>query len=87
MAVCTPSWHNAAMTTKTPKRPRDTNQHAKFVLDLATGENEEREPSPKQVNASRRSEKGGSARANSLSPAERSEIARLAAEARWKKSG
>ena len=30
-------WHIAAMA-KTPKRPRDVNQLAKMVVDIATGE-------------------------------------------------
>jgi hypothetical protein len=32
---------------KTPKRPRDTNQLAKFIVDLATGE--ETEPKPTET--------------------------------------
>lgn len=43
--------------TKTPKRPRDPNQLAKFVIEAATGEDEAIEDSPKQTQAS----KGGTA--------------------------
>lgn len=72
---------------KTPKRPRDPNQLAKFIVDLATGESEHRVPTPKEARASKGGAKGGPARAASLTPKQRSEIARVAAEARWKKDG
>jgi hypothetical protein len=68
------------------KRPRDPNQLAKFIVDLATGETFPKEASAKEVRARRGGEKGGPARAISLTPGQRSEIARIAAEARWKKS-
>jgi hypothetical protein len=69
-------------------RPRDPNQLAKLVFDIAIGEAEDtvseskRHPSPKRKGG----RKGGKARAKSLTPAERAEIARIAAQARWKKS-
>jgi hypothetical protein len=66
--------------TKTPKRPRDANQLAKFMIDAASGEVE----SPKQKASA---VKGGLTRAIKLTPKQRSEIARVAADARWKKSG
>lgn len=69
--------------TDRPKRPRDANQLAKFIVGLATGEAEE------EVKAEDRRKgglKGGAARAASLTPEQRSEIARAAAAARWKKS-
>lgn len=70
------------MTDK-PKRPRDANQLAKFIVDAATGEK------PKHVadtSGQRKGGKvGGEARAASLTPQQREEIARVAAEARWKK--
>jgi hypothetical protein len=74
--------------TKTPKRPRDLNQWAKRMVDLATGDIEEASPEQKEVSALARKGglKGGRARANSLTPEQRSEIARTAAAARWKKS-
>ena len=37
-----------AMTEKHPKRPRDLNQWAKRMVDIATGEVEDREPTPKE---------------------------------------
>jgi hypothetical protein len=70
------------------KRPRDPVELAKQVFDIAIGEAEDtvseskRHPSPKRKGGM----KGGKARAKSLTPAERSDIARIAAEARWKKS-
>jgi hypothetical protein len=68
--------------TKTPKRPRDPNQLAKAIVDLATGEAEDKKP---LESARKGGLKGGAARAKSLTPRERSEIASLAAQARWKK--
>ena len=67
--------------TDRPKRPRDANQLAKFIVDLATGEVADPAPAP-QAKGGRA---GGKQRAKVLTPAERSEIARTAAAARWKK--
>jgi len=68
------------MTDK-PKRPRDANQLAKFIVDLATGEDVKHEP---DTSGQRKGGlKGGKARADKLSPEERSEIAKKAANARW----
>lgn len=70
------------------KRPRDPAQLAKQVFDIAIGEAEDtvseskRHPSPKRKGGI----KGGKARAKSLTSAERADIARIAAQARWKKS-
>jgi hypothetical protein len=36
------------MNTRTPKRPRDLNQWAERMVDLATGEAIEREPTPEE---------------------------------------
>ena len=67
--------------TDRPKRPRDTNQLAKLIVDLATGVNVEHEP---DTSGQRKGGlKGGKARAEKLSPSERSEIAEKAARARW----
>ena len=71
------------MTAKTPKRPRDTNQLAKRIVDIATGEEPEEEINEARSKAGK---KGAKARARSLTPEERSEIASVAAAARWKKS-
>jgi ribosomal protein L10 len=69
---------------KTPKRPRDPNQLAKFIMDVATGERFD--DTPQKTSAAKLGGKGGKARAQSLTPAQRKEIAEIAAAARWKKS-
>ena len=64
---------------RTPTRPRDMSQLAKRIVDMTTGQVEEDEgPSSNAV-------KRGIARAEALTPEERSEIARKAARARWNK--
>ena len=75
---------------KNPKRPRDTNQLAKSIVDLTTGEAEDPDPykgkDPAAVELGRKGGlKGGKARAAKLSKKRRSEIAKKAAAARWKK--
>lgn len=74
------------MTAKAPKRPRDPNQLAKLMVEIATGEASDAEESAFTKRASKAGAKGGPARAASLTPEQRSEIARVAASARWKKS-
>ncbi|WP_324260378.1 hypothetical protein U4960_09345 [Altererythrobacter sp. H2] len=56
------------------------------MVDIATGEKAGEELTPTQERASKGGQKGGKARARALSPAERSEIASIAAQARWKKT-
>ena len=81
------------MPEKHPKRPRDPAQLAKLMIDIASGEVEDRDPTPEEqgkdpaaVSLGRRGGlKGGKARAESLSPKRRAQIAKQAAEARWKK--
>lgn len=73
---------------KRVKLPRDPNQRAKATLDLIMGEATP-EPIPEKdataVESGRRGGLiGGKARAEKLTPERRSEIARKAAEARWK---
>ena len=69
------------------KRPRDPNQLASLIAGIAVGEKEDlistkkRKPSPKRSGGL----KGGKARAKQLTPDQRQEIARLAANARWKR--
>lgn len=67
-----------------PKRPRDTSQLAKFIVDVATSERKEN-LATEPVNEFARAGglKGGRARAEILSPERRREIARMAAQARW----
>ena len=69
-----------------PKRPRDTNQLAKYIVDLATGDEVEPEESAKAKAGRLGGLKGGKARAAKLSPEERSTIAKKAAKTRWKSS-
>lgn len=71
-----------------PKRPRDPNQLAKLIVDIATGETEDAVSPSKRIPSKRRigGLKGGKVRARRLTPAERADIARLAANVRWKKS-
>lgn len=73
------------MAEKHPKRPRDLNQWAKRMVDIATGTDEADAPSAKQTRWHKGGSKGGPARARELTPQQRSEIAQAAANARWKK--
>jgi hypothetical protein len=70
------------------KRPRDPAQLAKQVFDIAIGEAEDTVSESKRHPSKRRAGglKGGKALAKKLSAAKRAEIARVAAEARWKKT-
>lgn len=75
------------------KKPRDVNQLAAHIVAASTAEEategQERLPEkdPAAVALGRKGgKKGGKARAERLTPEERSEIARIAARARWKKS-
>jgi hypothetical protein len=62
--------------TNHPKRPRDTNQLAKLMVDILTGEVEDRERTPEERGvdpaASAMGRKGGPARAASMTPERRS---------------
>ena len=74
------------MPTKRP--PRETNELAKYILDVTTGATEKIEPPKKNPHAQALSKlgasKGGHARAKALSAKKRKTIARKAAKARWK---
>jgi hypothetical protein len=78
---------------KHPKRPRDTNQLAKLMVDILTGQVDDREPTaeeqgkdPAAVSLGRRGGlKGGKARAQSMTKDQRSAAARKAVQARWEK--
>ena len=75
------------------KRPRDFNQAAKLVVDIAGGQIEDREPTPEEQGKDPAAvaygqlggKIGGRARAESLSADRRSEIASKAAITRWKR--
>jgi hypothetical protein len=72
------------------KTPRDINALAAFIVDQATNENKPKEPEQPEKNKAAQELgrlgglKGGKARAEKLTPEQRSEIARKAAKARWK---
>jgi hypothetical protein len=71
-----------------PKRPKDPNQRAKMIVDLATGEITEpvSTKNPAAVELGRLGGlKGGKARAESLTAERRKEIAVQAAKKRWGK--
>ena len=75
---------------KHPKRPKDANALAVHIAKLATGEitepNQNDGKNPAAVALGRLGgQKGGKARAEKLSAKKRSEIAKKAAEKRWKK--
>jgi hypothetical protein len=73
----------------TPKRPRDPNQLAKSIIDIATGQKPDRDPTPEEQGkdpaAVALGKRGGKARADSMTAEKRSEIAKKGAESRWKK--
>lgn len=61
------------------RRPADSNQLAKAIVDIATGEAENSIRERGRPGGL----KGGKARANKLTPEQRREIARKAAAKRW----
>ena len=81
-------------TRNRPKRPRDLNQWAKRMVDIATGEVEDRELTPEEqgkdpaaVALGRKGgAKGGKVRAKNMTADQRSEAAKKAARARWSKT-
>ncbi len=78
--------HIADMS-KQPKRPRDPNQLAKLIADIATGEISNQEPLSEKAKAGQKGGiKGGAARAAALSPEDRKASAQKAAEARWSRN-
>lgn len=71
---------------KQSKKPADLNRLAAAIVGEATDETPP-EPESQQAQAGRAGGlRGGKVRAKRLSASERSEIARTAAKARWKKS-
>ena len=77
--------------TSHPKRPRDPNQLAKRIIDIATGEVPDRDPTPEEEGkdpaAVERGRKGGlvggRARAEKMTAAERKAAALKAVRSRW----
>lgn len=79
-----------AKTTKKANKREDVNQAAFRLVQEATGQREKTAPPEKNPAAVALGKlgglKGGKARAAALTKKERSEIARVAASARWKKT-
>lgn len=76
------------MSQKPPKLPRDPNQLAKAIVDIATGQAQppvDMELTPEQQLGRLGGLKGGRARADKLSEDERRRIAANAAKVRWRK--
>jgi hypothetical protein len=78
------------MPDRSSKRPRDPNQLAKLIVDMATGEAPPETKvggkNPAAVALGRQGGlRGGKARAEKLSAKRRTEIAKRAAKARWKR--
>jgi hypothetical protein len=79
------------MTDKPLKRPRDPAQLAKLMIDIASGEVEDRAPTPEEQGKHPAAValgrlgglKGGNARAAKLTPKQRKDAARKAAKMRW----
>ena len=73
------------------KRPRDPAQLAKLMIDIASGEVEDRAPAPDDTGKNAAAvalgrlggKKGGAARAAKLSAKKRKKIAQMGAAARW----
>jgi hypothetical protein len=70
------------------KRPRDVNQLAKFIVDIATGQMTESDPyqgkDRQKVESGRLGGiKGGAERAKRLTATQRVRIAKKAAKTRW----
>lgn len=68
------------------KRPADVIGAAVMVGRIATGEIEDTRDDPTKEHHRRGGLSGGKARAAALTPEQRSEIAQVAAHARWKKT-
>lgn len=80
------------MTAKRLKRPRDPVQLGKLIGDILTGQVEDRAPDRPEDSGKDQAAvalgrkgglKGGRARADSLTPAQRKKIAQAAAKKRW----
>ena len=78
------------MNTDMANRPRDPNQLAKMIVDIATGEVEdtisEAKRHPENVRGRAGGLRGGAVRAAKLPARRRVIIAKKASKARWKRS-
>ena len=76
--------------TKTPKRPRDVSQLAKMMVDIASGEDNDAKPNERQKDPDAVARgragglKGGLTRMSTLTKGERIDMAKGAAQSRWK---
>ena len=75
--------------SRAPRRPRDTNQLAKFIVELSTGDAADADPNagkdPAAIARGRMGGlKGGAARKKALTKQRRKAIAAQAAKARWR---
>lgn len=84
VAIWPPRCHIEGMTEKKPKRPRDPNQLAKMMVDIATGEEADTPPPSERGRGVAGGKAGGAARLRVLTPERRREIASKAAKSRWK---
>ena len=79
------------MPDRSRKRPRDVNELAASIVDEATSDEPPADPdeakNPAAVELGRRGGlKGGKARAAKMTPEQRREAAKKAAEARWRRT-
>ncbi len=73
------------MPKRSSKKDEDINLLAKSIVDNTTGKSPEKNPAAVALGRLG-GLKGGKARAEKLSPENRKEIAKKAAQARWKKN-
>ena len=71
------------MAQKRLPRPRDPLQLGKLIVDIATGQVEDKVEDGKNASAADLGRLGGAARAKALSPEKRTQIAKKAAKKRW----
>ena len=71
------------MTAKRLPRPRDPAQLGKLIVDIASGQVVDAVDDGKDAGAAAMGRKGAAARATSMTPERRREIARKAAAKRW----
>lgn len=73
------------MAMKRTPRPRDPVQLGKLMVDIMTGQVPDAVDDGKDAGAAAMGKKGAAARAAGMTPERRAEIAKKAAEKRWKK--
>ncbi len=73
------------MAMKRTPRPRDPIQLGKLMVDIASGQVPDAVDDGKDAGAAAMGRKGAASRAATMTPEQRAEIAKLAANARWKK--